>query len=80
MTDVRVKEAARTLVETDLSLREVAETWGFADQSHFGKVFRRVLQMSPASYRARDPAREDVAIDRPCEGLGGGSVRPKLRR
>src|SRR5215831_7464818 len=52
MTDVRVKEAARALVETDLSLREVAETWGFADQSHFGKVFRRVLQMSPASYRA----------------------------
>jgi AraC-like DNA-binding protein len=52
MTDVRVKEAARALVETDLSLREVAEMWGFADQSHFGKVFRRVLQMSPASYRA----------------------------
>jgi len=52
MTDVRIKEAARTLVETDLALREVAEMWGFADQSHFGKVFRRVLQMSPASYRA----------------------------
>lgn len=52
MTDVRVKEAARTLVETGASLREVGEMWGFADQSHFGKVFRRVLQMSPASYRA----------------------------
>jgi len=51
MTDVRVKEAARTLVETGASLREVGEMWGFADQSHFGKVFRRMLQMSPATYR-----------------------------
>jgi AraC-like DNA-binding protein len=51
MTDVRVKEAARMLVETDASLREVGEAWGFADQSHFGKVFRRVLHMTPASYR-----------------------------
>jgi AraC-like DNA-binding protein len=51
MTDVRVKEAARTLVETPASLREVSEMWGFADQSHFGKVFRRILHMSPANYR-----------------------------
>src|SRR5215831_4551902 len=52
MAEVRIKEAARMLLETDASLREVGETWGFADQSHFGKVFRRVLQMSPASYRS----------------------------
>jgi AraC-like DNA-binding protein len=51
MADARIKEAARMLVETDASLREVAATWGFADQSHFGKVFRRILHMSPASYR-----------------------------
>ncbi|HLK88303.1 MAG TPA: AraC family transcriptional regulator [Polyangia bacterium] len=52
MTDLRVKEAARMLIETDASLRQVGEAWGFADQSHFGKVFRRVLHMSPASYRS----------------------------
>lgn len=52
MADLRVKEAARMLVETDASLRQVGEAWGFADQSHFGKVFRRVLHMSPASYRS----------------------------
>jgi AraC family transcriptional regulator, arabinose operon regulatory protein len=51
VTDVRVKEAARALIETTASLREVSEMWGFADQSHFGKVFRRILHMSPASYR-----------------------------
>jgi len=51
IADVRVKEAARMLVETGASLHKVGETWGFADRSHFGKVFRRVLQMSPASYR-----------------------------
>ena len=51
IADVRVKEAARMLVETGASLQEVGEMWGFADRSHFGKVFRRVLHMSPASYR-----------------------------
>jgi AraC-like DNA-binding protein len=51
MTSVRVKEAARMLVETSASLGEVSETWGFADQSHFGKVFRRILNVSPATYR-----------------------------
>ncbi len=51
IADVRVKEAARMLVETGASLQEVGEAWGFADRSHFGKVFRRVLHMSPATYR-----------------------------
>jgi transcriptional regulator GlxA family with amidase domain len=51
MTNVRVKEAARMLVETSASLGEVSAMWGFADQSHFGKVFRRILNMSPATYR-----------------------------
>jgi len=51
IADIRVKEAARMLIETGASLGEVGERWGFADLSHFGKVFRRVLQMSPATYR-----------------------------
>ncbi|HVZ89077.1 MAG TPA: AraC family transcriptional regulator [Polyangia bacterium] len=52
IADVRVKEAARMLVETAAPLRDVSEMWGFANRSHFGKVFRRVLQMSPATYRS----------------------------
>jgi AraC-like DNA-binding protein len=39
------------LVDTTTSLREVTRMWGFADRSHFGKVFRRILHMSPAAYR-----------------------------
>src|SRR6185437_6157288 len=57
IADVRVKEAARMLVETGASLQEVGEMWGFADRSHFGKVFRRVLHMSPASYQAPSAAK-----------------------
>jgi transcriptional regulator GlxA family with amidase domain len=51
MIEARIKEAAHALVETSASLREVSETWGFANPSHFGKVFRRVLGTSPATYR-----------------------------
>jgi AraC-like DNA-binding protein len=50
-TEVRIKEAARALVDTRASLREVSAAWGFADASHFGKVFRRLQHMSPAAYR-----------------------------
>ena len=34
-----------------VSLAEAAASSGFADQSHFGRVFRRVAGMSPGSYR-----------------------------
>ena len=51
MIEARIKEAAHALVETSASLREISERWGFANPSHFGKVFRRVLGTSPATYR-----------------------------
>jgi len=51
ITDVRLCEAARMLVETRAPLKEIADAWGFANVNHFSKVFRRVYQRSPGSYR-----------------------------
>jgi AraC-like DNA-binding protein len=50
-TEVRIHEAARMLVDTRTSLKQVAEACGFASASHFCKVFRRFQHLSPASYR-----------------------------
>jgi AraC-like DNA-binding protein len=47
-----VEQAARELAETDEPLSEIALRAGFYDQSHFSNVFRRVLGVSPAAYRA----------------------------
>ncbi len=51
MTEVRVQEAARMIVETRAPLKQIAAEWGFANENHFGKVFRRFQHSSPAAYR-----------------------------
>ena len=51
MTEIRIREAARMLVTTRAPLRQIAGDCGFADVTHFGKVFRRLMHQSPAAYR-----------------------------
>jgi AraC-like DNA-binding protein len=51
MTEIRLQEAERLLVTTRLPLAQIARACGFADATHFGKVFRRLRQQSPAVYR-----------------------------
>ena len=36
---------------TRSALRQIAGDCGFADVTHFGKVFRRLMHQSPAAYR-----------------------------
>jgi AraC-like DNA-binding protein len=51
MTEVRIREAARTLVATRAPLKQLSSEWGFANANHFSKVFRRFQHQSPAVYR-----------------------------
>ena len=48
---VRVHAACESLLQTDESIAEIAVGSGFYDQSHFTKVFRRVMGITPARYR-----------------------------
>jgi AraC-like DNA-binding protein len=50
---LRVRMSARGLVFSRKPLAELASEFGFADQSHFTKEFRRVLGETPSAYRAR---------------------------
>jgi len=50
---LRVRMSCRPLVFSRASLAEVATDCGFADQSHFTKEFRRVMNETPGAYRAR---------------------------
>ena len=50
-TQTRLNEAARLLTETDLKLAQIAKHAGFADATHFGKVFRRYFFTTPDNYR-----------------------------
>ena len=48
---LRVEFACRQLAEGDTSLAEIAVAAGFADQSHFTRIFKRVTGNTPARYR-----------------------------
>ncbi|MBB6022380.1 AraC-like DNA-binding protein/mannose-6-phosphate isomerase-like protein (cupin superfamily) [Paenibacillus sp. JGP012] len=48
---LRVKEAQRLLRETEQSVTDIALLAGFGNFSHFGKVFKRIVQLSPRAYR-----------------------------
>jgi AraC-like DNA-binding protein/ligand-binding sensor protein len=50
---LRVEKAGRMLVETNLSLSEIAGSCGFEDQSWFSKIFKTYTGMSPGKYRSQ---------------------------
>lgn len=56
---LRVSEACARLREGEASLAEIAIAAGFTDQSHFTRVFRRVMGTTPAAYR-REQGRTDA--------------------
>lgn len=48
---VRLEQAQRRLIETSISLAEIAIETGFSDQSHFTRVFKRATGLTPAEFR-----------------------------
>jgi AraC-like DNA-binding protein len=50
-TEVRVHSAACMLHESRMPLKQVALACGFANASHFCRIFRQFQHLSPASYR-----------------------------
>ncbi len=53
LAQARCEHAAELLARSDDSLAGIAVDCGFADQSHFGKVFRRRMGTTPRAYRLR---------------------------
>ena len=51
IVQMRMERAKALLSQSELSLAEVAARVGFADQSHFTSIFRRMTSMTPRSYR-----------------------------
>ena len=62
---LRVERAARLLAGSTDSIAQIAALAGFADQSHFCKLFRKHWGVSPAEYR-RSGARRKVASAPEC--------------
>jgi AraC-like DNA-binding protein/ligand-binding sensor protein len=48
---IRIKEAKRLLIDTNLTMVDIAQKCGFDDQSYFTKVFRKLEAATPKEYR-----------------------------
>jgi AraC family transcriptional regulator len=54
---LRVESACRQIMSTDVPLSVIASNAGFSDQSHFNKVFKTFLNLTPYEYRKMSRAR-----------------------
>jgi len=63
LSNHRVAEAKRLLVNPRMSVTDIAAAVGLGDPSYFARVFRKVVGISPSEYRASGccPVRENVA-------------------
>jgi AraC family transcriptional regulator len=51
LMEQRMEKAKQLLVDSTLSLAQIAQTCGFADQSHFTRVFAQRVHASPGQWR-----------------------------
>ena len=51
---VRIEQAARMLVETDLTCEQAGWDCGFTSYHYFKRVFEKHYGMSPARFRAKE--------------------------
>lgn len=58
LRDLRLERAARLLRESAESVASVAQTTGFADQSHLQRLFKEKYSISPLAYRKKYLERE----------------------
>lgn len=48
---LRISKAKQLLVDTDMTIAEIAAAVGYSDQTYFGVVFKRYEGMSPSGFR-----------------------------
>jgi AraC family transcriptional regulator len=58
---LRIEYACREIATSETPLGDVALAAGFADQSHFSKVFKRIVGLSPATFRNHCSASSRIA-------------------
>jgi YesN/AraC family two-component response regulator len=49
--NVRIKEASKLLLQSELSVTEIATEVGFNNITHFGRIFKEITDLSPLEYR-----------------------------
>lgn len=53
LNDIRVDEAKKHLINSQLDINTISTICGFDNQSYFGKVFKKIVGCSPIEFRKR---------------------------
>jgi len=53
LTNIRMNEAKKLLVETDLTIQEIAYKIGYRNANYFSKMFKEATNVTPREYRTR---------------------------
>ena len=68
LTNLRMGQAKKLLLDTNLPVREIAVRVGYPDPFHFSRIFRNTAGMSPAQFReARAAAGRNDGAETPEE-------------
>lgn len=59
LTRVRIKNAAKLLLNENMKIYEVAEKTGYSNQHYFSSAFKKTLGISPAEYRRKTFKKQD---------------------
>ena len=51
LTEVRMEQAKRMLLNSDLDVYEIASCVGYADEKYFSRLFRKMIGLSPSEYK-----------------------------
>ncbi len=69
---VRIERSKAILQGRDTTIAQVAVTLGFSDQSHFTRIFGRLVGVSPGSFARSDGWRSADGETAPARSIGMG--------
>ena len=61
INEARMAHAKRLLLETDLTIKDIAERIGISNSQYFYVLFRKYFGASPAQFRSRPEQRTEKA-------------------
>jgi transcriptional regulator GlxA family with amidase domain len=53
VSEVRIREASRLLLQTSETIEAIAEITGFPNRAYFSRVFKKITGAAPAGFRKR---------------------------
>ncbi|MBA6234046.1 MULTISPECIES: AraC family transcriptional regulator [unclassified Colwellia] len=63
INEVRLENARRLLIETNIAIATIANNTGFGDHSYFSRQFQKLFEQSPSAFRQEHCSNETVSIN-----------------